>query len=132
PHALAAASFEPIANTRLPNTVFLNTKAIRIASATVIHTPAATNNQLGVGKVTANWLTHVAGALTVCSPATHFAVPRPIPSIPRVTIKGTTRNRVIANPFSPPINPPISVPAATASSGDHPSLIPSAVITLES
>ena len=66
PQARAAASFEPIAKMRRPNTVLRSMIVTTIASTSVSHTPGATISQDGVGNVTASSLTQVAGTFTVC------------------------------------------------------------------
>ena len=66
PQARAAASFEPRAKTRRPNTVRASTTVMTIASSSVSHTPGATSSHAGVGNVTGSSFTHVGGTLTVC------------------------------------------------------------------
>src|SRR5262249_29214438 len=73
--------------------------------------------------------THVGGAFTVCSWASHFATPRATPSIPSVTMNGMTRSAVIATPFTMPITPPAITEANTAIQGAQPAERPTAVIT---
>src|SRR2546422_867260 len=106
PHARAAASFEPSANTCRPKIVFCKSTATKMASKRAIHTPGATMSQRCLGNVTASSLTQVGGTFTVCSPAAHLAAPRAIPSIPRVAMKGTTRREVMASPLTKPTRPP--------------------------
>ena len=59
--------------------------------------------------MTASSLTQVAGALTVVWLASHLAVPRATPSMPRVAMNGTTRRRVMARPFTRPTSPPARI-----------------------
>src|SRR4030095_9987795 len=114
---------------RLPKTVLRNTTAAQTANSTAIQTPGATSSHGGLGNITNNSFNQVPGMLTVCSPASHFAVPRPTPSMPSVAMNGTTFKRVITNPLTVPTNPPTRIPATSATDGDSPDLIPSAVTT---
>ena len=81
------------------------------------------------GKVTSRSLSQVACTLTVCSWASHFATPRAMPSMPSVTMNGTTRSFVIIAPLTIPITPPVATAARSASDGGHPAPMPSAVMT---
>src|SRR5438876_364327 len=54
PHARAAASFEPSANTCRPKTVLRSTRVMMSASAAASHTPGATSIHGCGGKVTAS------------------------------------------------------------------------------
>ncbi len=121
PQARAAASLEPRANTRRPNTVRRRTNAMSRARPRVIQTPGAKTIHGAGGKVTASSLTQVAGALTVVWLASHLAVPRAMPSMPRVAMNGTTRRRVMARPLTRPTSPPVAIAAATARDGAQPS-----------
>ena len=129
PQARAAASLEPRANSRRPNTVRLSTAATSSARASVVHTPGGTSIQARCGNVTKNSFTHVGGAFTVCSCASHFATPRAMPSMPSVAIKGTTRSLVTSIPFATPTMPPTSTAAATAAIGHPPPARTRAVTT---
>ena len=60
-----------------------------------IHTPMGNTSQACGGNVTSRSLTHVGGTFTVCSCASHFATPRAMPSMPSVTMNGTTFSLVI-------------------------------------
>src|SRR6185369_115201 len=129
PQARAAASFDPSANTRRPNTVLRNTIAAHTARMIAIQTPGATSNHEGLGNITNNSFNQVSGMLTVCWLASHLAVPRATPSIPKVAIKGTTFKRVIARPFTTPTKPPTNTPIPRAQIGGRPAFTEIAVIT---
>jgi hypothetical protein len=109
--------------------VLRNVIAAQIARTMAIQTPGATISQGGFGNMTSNSLSQVSGMFTVCSPATHLAVPRATPSIPSVAMKGTTFSRVITRPLTVPTIPPTRTPLANANEGDQPAWIASAVIT---
>ena len=121
PQARAAASFEPRAKTRRPNTVRRRTKAMRTARTSVIQTPGAKTIHGTGGKVTASSLIQVGGTLTVVWLASHLAVPRATPSMPRVAMNGTTRRRVMARALTRPTSPPVRTARRTARPGAQPS-----------
>src|SRR5260370_7948669 len=129
PQARAAIAFDPRANTGRPNTLRGRTREAKRANTKASQAPGGTTNQDGLGNAIAKLLSQVAGALTVCSPESHFARPRAIPSIPRVAINGTTRRVVIVRPFTKPTIPPTSTPAASAGKGGHPARTARAQVT---
>ena len=129
PHARAASSLEPTANTRRPKTVRRSTVAVSTASASVIHTPGESTIQAARGNVTTRSLSHVGGTLTVCSCASHLATPRAMPSMPSVAMNGTTRSPVMSTPFASPTSPPASTAAAAAAGTGQSAPIPSAATT---
>src|ERR1051325_6113752 len=60
------------------------------------------------------------GALTVWFPASHLAVPRAIPIMPRVTMKGIMRKTAMMRPLINPINPATAMVRAMAAPGPKP------------
>ena len=74
----------------------------------------------------------VIGASTRRSSATPFAIPRTISIVPSVTMKGTTRRRVMSSPLTSPQAAAAATPASSATAGDAPSFSSTAITTVVS
>jgi hypothetical protein len=114
----------------LPKTAYRKIIAIATAKKIIIQTPGAMSIQEGLGLLAMTSLTQVIGASIFWFPAIHFATPLAIPSIPSVTINGTSRNEVMSAPFAKPTTPPVKTPQRRANTGENPAFMAKAVITL--
>src|ERR1044071_241511 len=90
------------------------------ASAMVIQTPSGSGKKWRGSSMSMRLLIGERGALTVWFPASHLAVPRAIPIMPRVTMKGIMRKTAMMRPLINPITPATAMVRAMAAPGPKP------------
>ena len=118
PQSRAVASFEPMAKTWRPKTVERRSDGHDHGQDD--HQPDARapgGARTAAGDLAMSSLTQVRGASIFWLWAIHLATPRAMPIIPRVTMNGTSRRRVISRPLTRPTRAPVRTPRRTARRG---------------
>ena len=92
--------------------------------------PGGRTSHDGSGVIDVRSLGHDSLTGTVSLLESHLAVPRTMPIMPSVTMKGTTRSPVIRRPLTSPQAPPASTPRSRQKTGGIDSLTKRAVTTL--